>query len=306
MTVAEARKLAAAFNENHNPSEAEITRFIGAMEYLIEAEGRPEDMMYLGGYHYEQRRFDLALKYYEMAAALDFDDAYECLGYIWYYGRTGERDYAKAFYYFSKMMEKGSLAATYKVADMYKNGYHVAKNQAKYEEMIEALYPKVLHCKSVFDPIPEVFTRLARIRRDRGEEEAAAALYLDAKDCLAERISINAFFGNLNMMKWLVDDLYELIEFQEDSFDFFDLYYLLKTPHRVAMRFDEHRYVLESALEGEECAVYLNGMRFANRDQFFQKAVIDGKKATSVWDDFYDFEVLRPGAPEELPEGPDF
>ena len=46
--------------------------------------------------------------------------------------------------------------------------------------------------------------------------------------CFAQRIRHNAFFGNLNIMKWLIDDLYELIEFDEEYFDFFDLYYLLR------------------------------------------------------------------------------
>ena len=59
---------------------------------------------------------------------------YECMGYIWYYGRTGERNYKKAFEYFSTMMEKENLVATCKIADMYKNGYYVEKNQEKYKD----------------------------------------------------------------------------------------------------------------------------------------------------------------------------
>lgn len=77
-----------------------------------------------------------------MAAEYDYDQAYECLGYIWYYGRTGKVDHKKAYEYFSKLMDKGNPVAAYKVADMYKNGYYVEKNQKKYEEIIEALYPK--------------------------------------------------------------------------------------------------------------------------------------------------------------------
>ena len=101
------------------------------MNFLIEEEHNPRDMMYLGGYYYEIKNFDLALKYYEMAAAYDYDTAYECLGYIWYYGRTGTKDYKKAFEYFSKLMDKGHPIATYKVADMYRNGYYVERVQEK-------------------------------------------------------------------------------------------------------------------------------------------------------------------------------
>ena len=77
--------------ERDNPLEDDIFIFIEDMNYLIEEENYPRDMMYLGGYYYELKNFDLALKYYEMTATFDYDEAYECSGYIWYYGRTGER-----------------------------------------------------------------------------------------------------------------------------------------------------------------------------------------------------------------------
>ena len=91
-------------------------------------------MMYLGGYYYEQRQFDLALKYYEMAAECDYDKAYDGLAYIWYYGRTGTKDYKLAFEYFHKLMDKGNLVAMYKIADMYRNGYYVEKSTEKYTQ----------------------------------------------------------------------------------------------------------------------------------------------------------------------------
>ena len=293
MTVKEAKRIVQAFDENKKPSEDEVFMFTEAMNFLIEELKDPADMMYLGGYYYEIKRFDLALKYYEMAAGFDYDPAYECLGYIWYYGRTGERDYKKAFEYFSKMMNKGNLVATYKVADMYKNGYYVDKNYDTYCKMIEELYPQVVKCKNLFDPVPEVYTRLARIRKEQGKEEEAANLYLFTKDFLAQRIRYNAFFGNLNIMKWLIDDLYEIIEFDEDYFDFYDLYYLLKTPHKVTFMFEKQEMVVESVMEGEECTVCFNGKWYRSRDDFFKEAMINGTTATSVYDDLYDFEVIE-------------
>ena len=131
MTVEEARKIAKEFDENRNPSEEEVFLYTEAMGFLIEELHDPDDMLALGGYYYEQKQFDLALKYYEMSASYGYDPAYECLGYIWYYGRTGTRDFKKAFEYFSLLMEKGYPVAAYKVADMYKNGYYVEKNQEK-------------------------------------------------------------------------------------------------------------------------------------------------------------------------------
>jgi hypothetical protein len=104
-----------------------------------------------------------------------------------------------------------------KVADMYKNGYYVDKDLKKYEQIIEDLYPKVKDMNNVFDPVPEVFTRLARIRKEQGRVDDVVDLYLYAKDFLAQRIRYNPFFGDLNMMKWLIDDLYEIIEFDPEA-----------------------------------------------------------------------------------------
>ena len=132
MTVDEARKIQRDFYDKSNPSEEDIFLFTEAMGFLIRELSDPHDMMELGGWYYDRRRFDLALKYYEMASAYNIDAADECLGYIWYYGRTGEVDYKKAFEYYSKAAKRGDTVAEYKVADMYKNGYYVEKDYDKY------------------------------------------------------------------------------------------------------------------------------------------------------------------------------
>ncbi len=296
MTIKEAENIVRSFDEGRKFTDEEEFMFIEAMNFLIKERKDPRDMMYLGGYYYEKKHFDLALKYYEMAASMDYDEAYECLGYIWYYGRTGERDYGKAFEYFTKMMNKGNLVATYKVADMYRNGYYVDKDMNKYKSMIEDLYEKVQDCRNVFDPVPEVYTRLARIRTDEGKEEDAVNLYLKAKDWLAQRIHFNAFFGNLNIMKWLVDDLYKLIEFDEDYFDFFDLYYLLNIPHKIKFFYEDEEMNLESVMEGDECVVCFNGKWYHSRDDFFKDAATkDGTKLTAIYGDLYGFEVMDNG-----------
>ena len=123
MTIKEAENIVRSFDEGRKFTDEEEFMFIEAMNFLIEERKDPRDMMNLGGYYYEKKHFDLALKYYEMAASMDYDEAYECLGYIWYYGRTGEKDYKKAYECFSRLMEKGNPGAAYKIADMYKNGY---------------------------------------------------------------------------------------------------------------------------------------------------------------------------------------
>ena len=291
MTVVEARKIQRDFYDKSNPSEEDIFLFTEAMGFLINELSDPNDMMELGGWYYDMRQFDLALKYYEMASAYNIDAADECLGYIWYYGRTGERDYEKAYRHFSRSMERGNPVSTYKIADMYKNGYYVEKNPEKYRQIIEHLYPRVKNASYVHEPLPEVFTRLARIRKEEGRYEEAADLYLQAKDFLAQRIQYNAFFGNLNIMKWLIDDLYEIIEFDPEYVDLFDLYYVLKQPAHVTFFYKMKKQVLESLEEEGSVVVHFNDRWYRDRDEFFRKAVVDGEKLTSLYRKLYGFHV---------------
>jgi len=143
LTIFEAQRIYRSYHHKINPSEEERFQYLETLDFLIHETKDPDYMVELGAAYYEQRHFDLALKYYEMAAEYDHLYAISNLGYIWYYGRTGERNYEKAFYYFDKARSMGDLIAAYKVADMYKNGYDVQQDVHKYQEIIEDLYPKV-------------------------------------------------------------------------------------------------------------------------------------------------------------------
>lgn len=141
MTIIEARRICTDYYYKTNPSEEDTFLYTEALRFLIEEAKDADYMVELGGLYYESRQFDLALKYYELAAEYNNLYAISNLGYIWYYGRTGERNYEKAFYYFDKARQMGDIIAAYKVADMYKNGYFVEKDYVKYKEIIEELYP---------------------------------------------------------------------------------------------------------------------------------------------------------------------
>ena len=292
MTIAEAKRIEREFYNKPKPTEDDIFLFTEAMDYIIETTKDPQAMMSLGGYFYDNRKFELAQKYYEMAAEYKFNVAYECLGYIWYYGRTGNRDYEKAFHYFELAKEGGNIVAAYKLADMYKNGYHVEKNYEKYCEIIEELYPKIKDANDLFDPLPEIFTRLARIRSEQGKKEEAVDLYYTAKDFLAQRISYNAFFGNLNIMMWMIDDLYKLIEFDSENFDLYDLYHLAKAPVKVRFYFDEKEQIWEVVNEDGEFVIHFNDKWFRTREDFFAKACIGNEPLTYIYDALYGFEVI--------------
>ena len=109
-----------------NPTPDDEFKFTEALGYLIEETKNPKYMCELGWYYCSKKRFDLEIKYLEMAAEYGYLPAMEELGYMWYYGQHGEKDYDKAFYYFSKGAEgdgtNGNLWCKYKLADMYRVG----------------------------------------------------------------------------------------------------------------------------------------------------------------------------------------
>lgn len=294
MTVPEAYQIARSFYRKDCPSDEDVFMFTEAMQFIISETKSPDAMLDLGGYYYGQKEYGLALKYYELAAEYKSTAAYECLGYVWYYGRTGRRDFEKAFKYFSLGKEAGNIVSSYKIADMYKNGYYVEKSFEKYKEIIEELYDSVKNADDLGEPLPEIFTRLARIRKDEGKTDEAVRLYLYAKDFLAQRISYNAFFGNLNIMMWLIDDLYTLTEFDEENFDFYDLYYLLQRPCRAAFRRGREHFELEvSDNNGGELEIRLNDKWFRTREDFFKKASSGDSLLTAIYDELYGFEVTE-------------
>ena len=291
MNISEAKQIINDFNDRASHTEEESFLYTEALQFLINETHETRYITELGGYYYELRDFDLALKYYEMAAELGDKSVYSGLGYIWYYGRTGKKDYAQAFHWFSLAAENGDVQAEYKLADMYKNGYGVEKNYDRYKEIIERLYPKIKDARYLEEPLPEIATRLARIRQEQGKTDEAISLYLQARDFLAQRIKYNPFFGNLNMMMWLIDDFYKLVEFDKDDFDLFDLYWLLKMPNKVTFYFDEKKYTAESVETDEGVAVCFNGKWFRNREDFFAKAEIDGTLLTEIQFELYGFRA---------------
>ena len=74
MTVAEAMQIEMVFYDKQSSTEDEVFAFTEALGLLIGETKNPRYMMGLGGFYYEEKRFDLALKYYEMAAEYNFSE----------------------------------------------------------------------------------------------------------------------------------------------------------------------------------------------------------------------------------------
>ena len=294
MTIKEAKQMIIDAYSNYSLPEENKIQFIEALEFLIEETHDPEHMMHLGGIYYEDRYYDLALKYYEMAASYDHTPAYECLGYIWYYGRTGEVDYKKAFEYYSRAAERGNTTAAYKVADMYKNGYYVEKDYDRYCKTIEKLYRKVKNTRLLDnEPLPEIYLRLSVIRREQGRTEDAVRLLFEARSYLEELLMYNPFWGSLRNMEWLIADLYEMIDCDMTDLKLFDLYHVLREPRKVTFKYEGKIYEVESVEEDGRIIVRFGDKWYRSVREFFDKACIgDDRIATLAWD-IYEMEVKR-------------
>ena len=123
----------------------EVVDFIKASyEYYIE-KGDALAANNLGALYYSGRisgdpEYEEAREYYEVADRLGYTLASENLGYIFYYGFGTDIDYTKAYLYFSKAALTGRYEATYKIGDMFRNGFYVEKS----EKMTAFFYRRAL------------------------------------------------------------------------------------------------------------------------------------------------------------------
>ena len=299
MNILEANRIIRNYYDITNPTEDDTFLYTEALDYVIQKKKDPAAMVDLGSFYYGNKQFDLALKYYEMAAEYGELNAISDLGYIWYYGRTGEKNYEKAFYYFDKAMKAGDKIAAYKIADMYKNGYYVEKDYDKYKEIIEDLYNDIRNRGGYDGIVPEIYTRMARIRTEEGDVKEALRLYDIAREVLAYRIQYNQFWGNLNIMKWMINDIYAMREFNPDHFELYDLYYLLLKPVKVRFLFEEKVHEIEAVEEEGQVVIRFDDHWYRTVDDLFMNAELDGEPLTMRYEELYDFEVIDDGTDQE-------
>lgn len=292
LTIEKAQQILDDYYDLTQPTYEDDIQLINALEYLIKETNNPEYMVELGGWYYGQKQFDLAEEYYLMAAKLDYNNAYECLGYIYYYGRVGQPDYEKAFHYYKLASDQGNLVAAYKLADMYKNGYYVQKDYPKYVQMIKDLYPKIQGATNTFDPVPEIYSRLAKIYIEEGNEDQAIQLLLIAKEFQSQRLIYSQFFGDLTIMKYIVNDLYSLIQFDPDYMDLFDLYYALQKPCKVAIEILGEDHIIEAKYEDGLFFICMDDKNYEDVDQFFLKAKINGEPLSTQYVNVNYIEIL--------------
>lgn len=292
LTTEKAQQILDDYYDLTQPKYEDDIALIHALEFLIKETNNPEYMVELGAWYYGQKQFDLAEEYYLMAAKLGYNDAYECLGYIYYYGRVGHPDYEKAFHYYKLASDQGNLIASYKLADMYKNGYYVQKDYPRYVQIIKDLYSKIQGATNTFDPVPEIYSRLAKIYVEEGNEDQAIQLLLIAKEFQSQRLIYSQFFGDLTIMKYIVNDLYSLIQFDPNYMDLFDLYYALQKPCKVAIEILGDDHIIEAKYEDGLFYICMDDKNYEDVDQFFQNAMIHDEPLYSQYVNVNYIEIL--------------
>lgn len=138
------------------------------------------------------------------------------LGYIYYYGRAnkGKPDYNKAFKYFSIGAAGRLYESTYKLADCFKNGYGVVKNEeiafAQYESVFEDSI-KVFRNKQYNYQFADATLRMASCyEKGIGVEESiddAYYYYLLAELAIDLRVKNHNHYGDSKVSKGIKESL---------------------------------------------------------------------------------------------------
>ena len=298
MTRHEAIRLISDYYYNDNPTDEDKFLFVEAQLFLIHTYHDPEDMHNLAFFYLEERRFDLEVKYLEMAAALGHGGSIVELGYIWYYGQNGTVDYKKAFECFTQGADCGDeltcIYCGYKLADMYHYGYYVEKDEEKYRSMIEDLFKKVSDPDGGLLEIPfsDVAYRLAGIRAEQGRKDEAYDLLTEAQRRIAEDIRNNPnWWGRIEVMGNVVTRMKEVKPISDKPLHIYDLFWIWKKPCKVAFLYGDRRFVIEVEPGEDGNVIKYESKWYRNPRDFFEKAQIGGRKIVYLYDEIFDMEV---------------
>lgn len=269
MTVIEARRIREEYNLNENPTREDKNRFFEATQYLADMTGEVELYVSLANQLYERGNYDEALKYYETGAMFNEKKAFVGIGYIWYFGKTGKTDYEKAYVNFRAAYELGDFFAGIKIADMYRLGHYVDRDYGKYCEMIRYIYDETRHEWGYEECVPEIRYRMAVIEKEKGNLGFASKLAFSAREFMEARLMHPKYYGNLGLMRRIVELQYTMSEFPYRMFNFFDFYWLLKEPHRISFRYKDNVYEITNDVDKDgNITIHYNGKDYNGVDDF--------------------------------------
>lgn len=180
-------------------------------------------------------------------------------------GIFGQPDYKKAFEYFTHAMSIGSILAEYNLAKMYKYGLYVKKNHAKYVRMLRSIYRK--YNANLIEACPRsIILEMSKVEQQCGNEQAAIECCLQALN--TQRMLMRCGLGNVTSEDAdIVQQLYELVEFDPDDMDLLDLLYVLQQPNRVR--------IMLNGRQIEVSAYYNNDRLIVECDNKFYRDAVD-------------------------------
>ncbi len=283
-----------------DPTEDEQFRFVEATKYLIDTAYYEDDIIAfsynLAMYYRDIKNFALEKKYLEIGVEHESDLSKEQIGFIWYYGLDHVQNYEKAFKCFS---ECGTRRGQYMTADMYHYGQYVERSLGRCRSILENLFEQVESERNderfvVSTLFPEISLRLVRLNCEQEEdEEFDLDCLLDAREILSIRQSHRPFWGNLKTMR----DILETASMMAgNNFDFIDLYDLMTLESKKAVvTFDYNETLRQIDIStDEDGALYqFEGKFYRGAERFLEKARIDGKRITTVFDLISDIEVIK-------------
>ncbi len=290
MTIGEAKEI---YERRGNITPEEEYLLIEALECLVKETDDPFYTEELGRFYDERRLYEAALRYYEEAAEKGCVSAFEKAGNIYYYGRLGKKDHARAFACYSAGAEQGDPGAMMKLADMYKNGYSVRRDPLKSEKILEAAYELVRGKTDISLPVPEIATRLARMKKADGKIEETVRLYKEAKEILQARMLEKVTSRDLNTMEWLITDLHTMAPPDEHHPELFDLYDLMDKAVTVTFACGGKYYTAVSVPEDDRAEVEFEGDLYSSPADFIAHAKIEGQPLASLWDRISDITLKK-------------
>lgn len=155
------------------------------------AKGNAEAACNLGSLYYTGRageqNYAKAVEYYTFAADHGDRQAAENLGYCYYYGRDVEKDYEKSYHYFVKGALDGHIVSLYKIGDFYKNGYYVQKDEK------EAFY---------------IYSRCADTMTDEASKIAGADVFMRLAQCFYKGIGTDVDLENALRLYQLSESMF--------------------------------------------------------------------------------------------------
>lgn len=318
----------------HGEPEDDTPAFQNACHYLIDAEKDYQAAVDLGGRYYSEKDYDNALKYYSLAAEHDVPYGYIGSGYIWYYGRTGTIDYEKAYDCFCRALYllsgfhiddeafwKGEwkipfdseeeyvdyINTVYKLADMYRNGFYVVKDEERYISLITHLHDMMTSPAYKGMPVyslPEIDLRLADITLHHDHSAYAgehALQYLSEARYVMQRrlVSDGGFFGDFNIMKNIEMQIYQIAEFIPEEMDLYDLYYVMQKPCRVTFFHENYPHVITAVKKDNGIVINADHRWYASIDEYMQTGKIDGESIPAAFENCDRFSVEKTNAFEQ-------